>query len=327
MPCHFYDNCKMSRALKLEDPLGENPPLQTPCFVVPADTGLIPNITPDMSDDFPLFYYAGDFYKTFLPKGIRASDALGLGKRWIFFGPASDFYNFDEGPNKNGVRLYQRNSTLIIITNEEYSELVDLIKPQGTVSLYSHLPENCSGRQKNLRTTINQQFAKEYSNTINFTVQTAEKPETGFFAQYPLFTEKVAEEVSEILKTRNSEAPRMLYCDGHPSDIRRAIDTGFDIIVARYPVYMADHGYALNFEFERGKESDSLGLDLRSREFEHDHKPLVDGCTCICCRNHSRSYLHHLLNVHELLAHVFLTQHNLYHYNRFFKYIRDELSK
>ncbi|EAX95930.1 tRNA-guanine transglycosylases, various specificities family protein [Trichomonas vaginalis G3] len=317
----------MSRVLKLEDPQGENEPLETPCFVVPTEMGLIPNITPDLSDNFPLFYYAGDFYKAALPKSVKASDALGFTKRWIFFGPAADFYNFDEGPSKKGVRLYQRNSNLIVVSKEDYENMVNYVKPQGTVSLYSHLQDNTTGRQKNLRTTTNKEFATEYPKTLNFTVATAEKPETGFFAQYPIFSEKEAEAVKEILATRNQDAPRMLYCDGHPTDIRRAIDTGFDIIVAQYPTYMATHGYALNFDFERGKEGESLGLDLRSREFEHDHRPLVEGCDCICCRNHSRSYLHHLLNVHEILGQVFLSQHNLYHYRRFFEYIRKELSQ
>jgi len=31
-------------------------------------------------------------------------------------------------------------------------------------------------------------------------------------------------------------------------------------------------------------------------------KPLVPGCECFTCANHSRGYIHHLLQCHEMTA-------------------------
>jgi hypothetical protein len=37
-----------------------------------------------------------------------------------------------------------------------------------------------------------------------------------------------------------------------------------------------------------------------------DESPLVDGCKCYTCRKHSRAYIYHLLNTHEMLAQTLL---------------------
>ena len=332
----FFDLEKkiMSRSLKIEDKTGENEPLETPAFVVPTEYGLIPCLTPDLAEDFPLYFYAGDFINTTLPKSMKASTALGLSKRWIFLGPSANFFNFDEGPSKKGVRLYQRNGSVVIIGPEEYAQLVDYIKPQCTVSLHSHiLSHNTSSRQKNLRTENAKQNAEEclqnehYKNTIIFTPISAENKETGLFVQ---FTEpfEETEELRKIISEQANDKPRMILFDGHPLDIWKAVHCGFDIFVPTFPIYCADHDIALTFEFDEEKiRNNEIGINLNSREFEHDHGPIVEGCKCICCRQNSRSYLHHLINVHELLGHVFLVQHNLYHYRRFFEYIRNQLNQ
>ena len=326
----------MSRSLTIEDKTGLNEPLETPTFIVPTEYGLIPNITPDLAEDFPLYFYAGDFVNTALPKNAKASTSLGLSKRWIFLGPSSDFYNFDEGPSKKGVRMYQRNGTLAVVSNEEYEKLIDFVKPQGTVTLHSFLSDATSSRQKNIRTQAAKEYAADvatkdiYKETIVFTPSTAEQKDTCLFVQFcGPFTEN--ESLTEMIKSRPENKPRMIFFDGNPRDVWRAVNLGFDLFVASYPVYMAKHYTALTFEFDTFKddseEEKDVGIDLRSREFEHDHKPLVEGCDCICCRDHTRSYLHHLINVHELLAQVFLTQHNLHHYKKFFAHIRSSLKQ
>lgn len=53
-------------------------------------------------------------------------------------------------------------------------------------------------------------------------------------------------------------------------------------------------------------DSDSAKICLRSVSFRLDESPLVDGCKCYTCRKHSRAYIHHLLNTHEMLAQTLL---------------------
>lgn len=59
-------------------------------------------------------------------------------------------------------------------------------------------------------------------------------------------------------------------------------------------------------------------LDLRAPSMRMDPRPLVVGCGCHACRNHTRQYVHHLLLAHEMLAEVLLQLHNLHHLLDFF---------
>jgi queuine tRNA-ribosyltransferase subunit QTRTD1 len=68
-------------------------------------------------------------------------------------------------------------------------------------------------------------------------------------------------------------------------------------------------------------------LHLDDSAFELDERPLLPGCQCFACLNHSRSYIHHLVKTGELLAAVLLQIHNNCHYVRFFQQIRAELEK
>lgn len=59
--------------------------------------------------------------------------------------------------------------------------------------------------------------------------------------------------------------------------------------------------------------------------YQEDFDPLVRGCSCYCCKNHTRAYIHHLLVTNELLAGVLLMMHNFEHYFGFFHSIREAL--
>ena len=48
--------------------------------------------------------------------------------------------------------------------------------------------------------------------------------------------------------------------------------------------------------------ADATKINLRAAAHRLDAAPLLSGCTCFTCRMHSRAYLHHLLNTHEILA-------------------------
>ncbi|XP_030625468.1 queuine tRNA-ribosyltransferase accessory subunit 2 [Chanos chanos] len=66
-------------------------------------------------------------------------------------------------------------------------------------------------------------------------------------------------------------------------------------------------------------------MDLKDKKYREDFRPLVDGCTCYCCKNHNRAYVHHLLVTNELLAGVLLMLHNTAHYLGFFSALRGAL--
>lgn len=62
---------------------------------------------------------------------------------------------------------------------------------------------------------------------------------------------------------------------------------------------------------------------LADKSFVLDQGPLLDGCECYTCKNFSRAYIHHLINVKEMLAPVLLMMHNLHHWMCFFSSIRE----
>ncbi|KAL1456387.1 hypothetical protein WDU94_001118 [Cyamophila willieti] len=64
---------------------------------------------------------------------------------------------------------------------------------------------------------------------------------------------------------------------------------------------------------------------LQHPRYESDFTPVLSQCECYTCRNHTRAYIHHLISVKEMLASVLLSIHNLHHYFKFFKTIRESL--
>ena len=56
-----------------------------------------------------------------------------------------------------------------------------------------------------------------------------------------------------------------------------------------------------------------------------DFGPVEEGCTCYACKNFSRAYLRHLLNVHEILGLRMLSVHNTHMYLKLMQDMRAHL--
>ena len=50
---------------------------------------------------------------------------------------------------------------------------------------------------------------------------------------------------------------------------------------------------------------------MRNATYEKDFSPLDSECDCYTCKNFSRAYIRHLINVNEILGIRLLTIHNL----------------
>jgi len=99
----------------------------------------------------------------------------------------------------------------------------------------------------------------------------------------------------------------------------------------RYPHSLTVLGYASTFVIDPLGEQDNKGelnrskINLRDKRHEKDVSPLVLSCSCFTCKNHTRAYIHHLLNVHEMLAETLLAMPPIHHYLQFFKQIRHHI--
>ncbi len=102
--------------------------------------------------------------------------------------------------------------------------------------------------------------------------------------------------------------PRYLMGIGSLRELAIAVASGIDLFDCVMPTRLGRHGTALV-----GGER----WNLRNARFRDDYKPLDESCICEACKNHSRSYLHHLIRSEELLGSTLLSLHNITHLLRF----------
>lgn len=102
------------------------------------------------------------------------------------------------------------------------------------------------------------------------------------------------------------DAPCHLLGIGEVDDVLEAVSRGVDTLDCAVPTRLARHGTALAPEPES-----RFRLDLRRARYTTDDGPLVEGCPCEACTEHSRLYLAHLVRGEDLTAVKLLTIHNL----------------
>jgi queuine tRNA-ribosyltransferase len=102
------------------------------------------------------------------------------------------------------------------------------------------------------------------------------------------------------------DAPKHLLGIGEPDDLLEGIARGIDLFDCAVPTRLARHGMALAPEPES-----RFRLNLRNAELAEDERPLVEGCPCPACRDHTRAYVHYLSRAEELTGVRLLTRHNL----------------
>ncbi|WMJ08321.1 tRNA guanosine(34) transglycosylase Tgt [Nitrosomonas sp. sh817] len=109
------------------------------------------------------------------------------------------------------------------------------------------------------------------------------------------------------------EKPRYLMGVGTPQDIVHAVAQGIDMFDCVLPTRNARNGWLYT---RQGI------LKLRNSQYRLDTSPPDDQCGCYTCRHFSRSYLHHLQRINEMLGAHLNTIHNLFYYQQLMAEIR-----
>jgi queuine tRNA-ribosyltransferase len=144
------------------------------------------------------------------------------------------------------------------------------------------------------------------------------------FDGYAIGGLSVGEPKQEMLRVLGHTAPRMpadkpryLMGVGTPEDIVAGVCLGVDMFDCVLPTRNARNGWL----FTR------YG-DVRIRNARHraDTAPLDATCGCYTCRHFSRSYLHHLQRVNEILGARLATIHNLYYYLTLMAELREAIA-
>jgi len=110
--------------------------------------------------------------------------------------------------------------------------------------------------------------------------------------------------------------PHYLMGVGTPEDLVAGVANGVDMFDCVMPTRNARNGWL----FTRFGD-----LKIKNARYKDDTAPLDESCTCYCCKNFSRAYLHHLHRSKEILGARLNTIHNLHYYLNLMQEIRDAI--
>ena len=110
--------------------------------------------------------------------------------------------------------------------------------------------------------------------------------------------------------------PRYLMGVGSPDCLIEGVIRGIDMFDCVLATRVARNGTALT---SRGK------IVVRNGAYKEDFTPLDDECGCYCCKNYTKAYLRHLLNVDEMLGAMLLSLHNITFLHKLMRGLREAI--
>lgn len=110
-------------------------------------------------------------------------------------------------------------------------------------------------------------------------------------------------EILDLMRPEMPESvPRYLMGVGSPDCLIEGVKRGVDMFDCVLATRIARNGTAFT---SKGK------CVVRNGAYREDFTPLDDKCNCYCCKNYTKAYLRHLINVNEMLASMLLSLHNI----------------
>jgi len=114
-----------------------------------------------------------------------------------------------------------------------------------------------------------------------------------------------------------AERPRYAMGLGTPAQLVELVARGVDMFDCVLPTRVARNGTAFT---RQGT------ISVKGGAVKSDFGPIEKGCACFACRNFSRAYLRHLLNVNEILGLRMVSVHNSHFYLEVMREIRAHLA-
>lgn len=110
--------------------------------------------------------------------------------------------------------------------------------------------------------------------------------------------------------------PRYLMGVGSPDCLVEGVLRGIDMFDCVLPTRIARNGTAFT---SSGK------IVVRNGKYKEDFTPLDESCDCYCCKNYTKAYLRHLVNVGEILGGRLLSLHNITYLINLMKRMQDAI--
>jgi len=130
--------------------------------------------------------------------------------------------------------------------------------------------------------------------------------------------EQLMEMVEQHAPQLPQDRPRYLMGVGYPADLEYAVSCGVDLFDCVLPTRNARNGTLF---------VDDGRIVIKNARYREDPEPLEEGCECPTCQRFSRGYLRHAFQCGEMLASRLMTLHNLHHYLRLMRSMRDAISE
>lgn len=127
-----------------------------------------------------------------------------------------------------------------------------------------------------------------------------------------------------VLPLLPAKKPRHLLGVGEIDDIFQAIKSGVDTFDCVQATRLARMGYLYTAE-KHIQHQNKFWYDINKAHYTEDTQPIDATCQCYTCQTFSRSYIHHLFKVRELLAYRLATLHNLFFLHTLVSQIRQSI--
>ena len=110
--------------------------------------------------------------------------------------------------------------------------------------------------------------------------------------------------------------PRYLMGVGSPDCLIEGVKRGIDMFDCVLATRVARNGTA----FTSGGK-----VVARNGKYREDFSPLDENCNCYCCKNYTKAYLRHLINVGEMLSAMLLSLHNITFLHKLMRDMREAI--
>ena len=119
--------------------------------------------------------------------------------------------------------------------------------------------------------------------------------------------------MDEMLPYYPQDVPRYLMGVGSPDCLIEGVLRGIDMFDCVLATRIARNDTAMT---SRGK------IVVRNAKYKEDFTPLDPECDCYCCKNYTKAYLRHLVNVGEMMGGMMLSLHNITFLTKLMRQIR-----
>lgn len=122
--------------------------------------------------------------------------------------------------------------------------------------------------------------------------------------------------MDSLLDSYPTHIPRYLMGVGSPDCLVEGVKRGIDMFDCVLATRVGRNGTALT---SNGK------VVVRNGAYKEDFTPLDSECDCYCCKNYTKAYLRHMINVGEMMGGMMISLHNIAYLNKLMSDMRNAI--